>query len=85
MAGSTKTITNQYTKSWATYIEIKVLFKVIISLQFLLHLSICVGELFFKGIKRKHPSMYIRGYRIFYTLRYQGIVKSTVSGAFEDS
>ena len=29
-------------------------------------------------------SMFIRGYRIFWTSRYQGIVKSTVTGLFQD-
>ena len=29
-------------------------------------------------------TIYIRGYRIFYTSRYQFIVKASVSGVFED-
>ena len=28
--------------------------------------------------------IYIRGFRIFQTSRYQGIVKATASGVFED-
>ena len=27
---------------------------------------------------------YIRGFRVFQTSRYQGIVKATISGVFED-
>ena len=32
----------------------------------------------------KKNSIYIRGYRIFQTSKYQGIVKATISGVFED-
>ena len=32
----------------------------------------------------KKNSIYIRGYRIFQTSKYQGIVKATGFGAFED-
>ena len=51
----------------------------------MLRLDFCLaGKFCFTSLNFCICSMYIRGYRVFQTSRYQGIVKAKVSRVFED-